>query len=81
MVVERQEQDGTVTYDVTLTNGTDTYYLVMTALTTQTDVVNYLDSLVKDATTPEDKPSTDDNPSGTATPEDKPSTDDKPIDG
>ena len=75
MVVERQEQDGKVTYDVTLTNGTDTYYLVMTALTTQTDVVNYLDSLVKDATTPEDKPSTDDNQSGTTTPEDKPSTD------
>ena len=47
IIVKRKNQRSTVSYDLTLKNETETYHLIVTLSASQTDVINYLDSLIK----------------------------------
>lgn len=63
-----------MTYLVTIQNESETYHLTMTVAEGQNEIVNYLDSLIKDQTTSGDQPSTDNNESSTTNPSNKPET-------
>ena len=67
IIVERQNQRSTIAYNITLKNEKETHYLVMTVSHNQEDVINYLDSLIKNP----QQPPMDNEPE---TPENKPTT-------
>ena len=74
VIVERQVHRSNVTYSITLNNEKETHYLVMTVSEIQTEVINYLDSLIEDQSNPEDQPGTENDGSDTNNPEDQPGT-------
>ena len=84
VIVERQVHRSNVTYSITLNNEKETHYLVMTVSEIQTEVINYLDSLIKDQSgtendgsdtnNPENQPGTENDGSDTNNPEDQPGT-------
>ena len=74
VIVERQVHRSNVTYSITLNNEKETHYLVMTVSEIQTEVINYLDSLIEDQSNPEDQPGTENDGSDTNDPEDQPGT-------
>ena len=74
VIVERQVHRSNVTYSITLNNEKETHYLVMTVSEIQTEVINYLDSLIEDQSNPEDQPGTENDGSDTNNPENQPGT-------
>ncbi len=68
VTVERQKQRSTVAYSITLSNDKETHYLVMTVLETQNEMIDYLDSLIKDQSNPGNQPGTDNDGSDTTDP-------------
>lgn len=62
VIVERQVHRSNVTYSITLNNEKETHYLVMTVSEIQTEVINYLDSLIKDQSGTENDGSDTNNP-------------------